>query len=239
MVTKYIWYCRVSTKEQEMSGLWLENQQSSILFYIRLNGGVLVEEVFIEIESGKENHRPVLMKAIEKCKVHGATLLIAKLDRLSRNLHFITELMESKVSFKAVDMPEASDFTIHILAAVAQKEREMISARTKAALAILKKNGKQLGTPANLTIAAREKAWQTNRIKALLNPNNKRASAYIKKLNKSEMTYQQIANELNEAGYLTSRGKSFDSKAVWRLYKKINIPQNGSFSELRKHKEER
>lgn len=117
----------------------------------------MIGELFIEIESGKKNARPILMEAIAACKTHDTILLIAKLDRLSRNLHFITELMESHVAFKAVDMPEADNFTIHILAALAQKEREMISARTKAALAILKKNGKNLGTPANLTAAARRK----------------------------------------------------------------------------------
>ena len=219
----------MSTDAQGNSGLGLEAQKDSILYYLDAAGGILLGNISIEVESGKRNQRPILMEAIEECKMNQATLLIAKLDRLSRNLHFITELMESKVAFKAVDMPEADNFTIHLLAALAQKEREMISQRTKAALSVLKKNGKRLGTPDNLTMVAHKKGWQANRLIAIKNPNNRRAMAYIQKLDKSQMTYGEMAEELNMAGYQTSRGKQFYAKTVWRMHQKMEIPQKGSF----------
>ena len=141
---KFIAYFRVSTDRQGKSGLGLEAQREAVMTY--LNGGrwSLVDE-FTEVESGKHSDRPELAKALAACKKRKAKLVIAKLDRLSRNLAFIAALMESGVEFVAVDMPHATKLTIHILAAVAEHEREMISERTKAALAAAKKRGQRLG----------------------------------------------------------------------------------------------
>src|SRR3974377_144417 len=143
---KFIAYFRVSTDRQGKSGLGLRAQRETIMNY--LNGGrwTLVGE-FTEVESGKRADRPELEKALAACKKQRAKLVIAKLDRLSRNLAFISTLMESGVEFVAVDNPHANKLTVHILAAVAQHEREMISDRTKAALAAAKARGKRLGTP--------------------------------------------------------------------------------------------
>ena len=141
---KFVAYYRVSTAKQGASGLGLEAQRESVRQY--LNGGrwQMIEEV-TEIESGKRNDRPALADALRLCRLHGATLIIAKLDRLARNVHFISTLMETKVDFTAVDFPQANRLTIHILAAVAEHEAVMISQRTKAALAAAKARGVTLG----------------------------------------------------------------------------------------------
>src|SRR5271163_4507783 len=141
---KFISYLRVSTARQGISGLGLEAQREAVLNY--LNGGrwTLVQEV-VEVESGKRNDRPALAEALRLCRKHRATLIIAKLDRLARNVHFISALMESGVEFVAVDMPEANRFVVHIMAAVAEQEAEALSKRTKAALAAAKARGTQLG----------------------------------------------------------------------------------------------
>src|SRR5215212_2109818 len=127
-------YYRVSTARQGQSGLGLEAQQKAVADF--LNGGnwQLIGEV-VEVESGKRSDRPKLQEALRLCRLHGATLVIAKLDRLARNVAFISNLMESGVEFRAVDFPQANRLTVHILAAVAEHEREMISKRTKDALA--------------------------------------------------------------------------------------------------------
>jgi DNA invertase Pin-like site-specific DNA recombinase len=143
---KFVAYFRVSTDRQGKSGLGLEAQREAVMNY--LNGGswTLAAE-YVEVESGKHSERPQLMAALAACKKHRAKLVIAKLDRLSRNLAFIAALMDSGVEFVAVDNPHANKLTVHILAAVAQHEREMISQRTKDALQAAKARGKRLGNP--------------------------------------------------------------------------------------------
>jgi len=140
----FIAYYRVSTDRQGKSGLGLEAQREAVETF--LNGGnwQLVGE-HTEIESGKRNDRPELAEALDACRRQKAQLVIAKLDRLARNVHFISGLMESGVDFVAADMPEANKLTVHLLAAVAEHEREQISARTKAALAAARARGKRLG----------------------------------------------------------------------------------------------
>lgn len=141
---RFVSYLRVSTDRQGQSGLGLEAQRSAVMDY--LNGGrwSLVEE-FVEVESGAKNDRPQLAKAMAMARAHGATLVIAKLDRLSRDAHFLLGLQKAGVKFVAVDMPEANEMVVGIMAVVAQAERKMISARTKAALAAAKARGTKLG----------------------------------------------------------------------------------------------
>jgi DNA invertase Pin-like site-specific DNA recombinase len=142
----FVAYFRVSTEKQGVSGLGLEAQRNSVERYVSGAGGVISAE-FQEIESGKRNDRPEIAAALAACRAHRAILIIAKLDRLARNVAFISNLMESGVDFVAADMPMANRLTVHILAAVAEHEREMISQRTKAALAAAKARGTKLGNP--------------------------------------------------------------------------------------------
>ncbi len=145
-VEKFVAYYRVSTKRQGLSGLGLDAQRESVAAHLARVQGKLMEE-FTEVEHGtrKGNHRPQLAAALAQCRVHGATLIIAKLDRLARNVAFTSNLMESRVEFVAVDFPDANRLTIHILAAVAEHEADMISTRTKLALAAAKRKGTVLG----------------------------------------------------------------------------------------------
>ena len=142
--SRFVSYLRVSTARQGASGLGLEAQRAAVAAH--LNGGdwTLLREI-VEVESGKRNDRPALAEALRLCRQQKATLVIAKLDRLARNVHFISGLMESGVEFLAVDMPSANRFVVHILAAVAEQEAEAISKRTKAALEAAKKRGTVLG----------------------------------------------------------------------------------------------
>lgn len=142
----FVAYYRVSTEAQGVSGLGLDAQRTAIDRHVLSAGGKVVAE-FREIESGKRNDRPEIAKAIAACRARRATLIIAKLDRLARNVAFISNLMESGVEFVAADMPMANRLTVHILAAVAEHERQMISERTIAALAAAKARGVKLGNP--------------------------------------------------------------------------------------------
>lgn len=146
---KYISYLRVSTDRQGKSGLGLEAQRKQVNDFIASCGGSLMSE-FIEIESGKNNDRVELGKAIRQSQLTGCKLVIAKLDRLSRSLHYITSLSESKIDFIVCDLPGCDQFTINLYGALAQREREMISQRTKSALESAKARGKVLGNPQNL-----------------------------------------------------------------------------------------
>ncbi len=205
---KFIAYYRVSTAKQGASGLGLDAQQSAVRQY--LNGGrwSLVAEV-IEVESGKRADRPKLVEALRLCKVHGAALVIGKLDRLARNVAFVSSLMEAGVDFTAVDFPQANRLTIHILAAVAEHEAAMISARTKAALAAAKARGKVLGGYRGRAFtdadhAAAKHARQTRAVArgADLAPIVADMQA------KGTTSLNGLAKALTEAGIPTARGAS-------------------------------
>ena len=143
---KFVSYLRVSTDKQGQTGYGIDAQRAAVASY--LNGGdwQLIGE-FVEVESGKRKDRPELAKALVACRKHKAKLVIAKLDRLARNVALIANLMDGKVDFVCCDMPQANRLTIHVLAAVAEHEREMISDRTKAGLAAAKARGVKLGGP--------------------------------------------------------------------------------------------
>ena len=144
MAGLFVAYYRVSTKRQGASGLGLEAQRTAVADF--LNGATsTIAAEFTEVESGSRDDRPELARAIAACRLYGAKLVIAKLDRLSRDVHFLTGLEKAGVRFVAADMPEANELVVHIMAVVAQAERKMISARTKAALAAAKAGGVKLG----------------------------------------------------------------------------------------------
>jgi len=217
MNTKYIAYYRVSTTKQGLSGLGLQAQQAAVLNYIAPEK---LLQSYTDIESGKNNNRIELLKAIESCKKNSAILVIAKLDRLSRNLNFISSLMDSKIKFVCCDMPEANEFTIHIFAALAQQERKMISERTSKALQAKKQQGVKLGTPENLTIEAIINSQKVRTEKSLSNENNKRSFALIQSQVKQGLSFNQIAKNLNLAGFLTANNKQFRAEQVKRIYNK-------------------
>jgi DNA invertase Pin-like site-specific DNA recombinase len=193
---KFVAYYRVSTDQQGASGLGLEAQRAAVKTY--LDGGPwrLVAQ-HTEVESGKRADRPELAKALLACRKHRAKLIIAKLDRLSRNLAFIAALMDSGVEFIAVDNPHANKLTIHILAAVAQHEREAISERTKAALAAAKARGKKLGGP---RLAAARKASLKARSEA--------ADAFAANEASGVSSLRGVARALTARGVRTARGGS-------------------------------
>ena len=215
-MNKYIAYYRVSTKMQGSSGLGLEAQKSAVLKFI--NDDDFLLESYTDVESGKNNNRPNLIQAIEDCKNNDATLLIAKLDRLSRNAAFIFTLRDTQVKFKCVDMPEANSVTIGIMAVLAQDERERISKRTKDALAELIKQGVKLGSPQNLNKEARNKGLQARMKNARNNENNRKAQGFIVSLYQNGLTFYAITKELNNLGYKTRSNKEFQQNQVHRLY---------------------
>jgi len=213
----FVAYYRVSTQRQGNSGLGLEAQRNSVLNFIGKRA--LIRE-FQDIESGKNDYRPELLKAIDKAKETNSILVIAKLDRLSRNLNFITLLQREKVKFVCCDLPDANELTIHIFGALAEWERKRISERTKDALKQLKKQGVKLGNSKNLTRAARIKGALKMKEISQTNPNNIKAKKVIKLLSENGMTLREIANELNASGFKTSRNTTFQPEQVRRLLNK-------------------
>jgi DNA invertase Pin-like site-specific DNA recombinase len=215
-IGRFVAYYRVSTDRQGKSGLGLEAQRDAVQSY--LNGGSwTLADAVTEVESGRRTDRPELDRALGLCRLYGATLIVAKLDRLARNVAFISKLMESGVDFVAVDLPQATRFTIHILAAVAEHEREMISQRTKAALDAAKARGVKLGTPANLAnqIGGRAKGNAAMAAKAA-----KRTAdllPLILPMKAGGASLRQIADGLNRCGVPAPRGGEWSAVAVKRI----------------------
>lgn len=209
---RYIAYYRVSTDRQGRSGLGLEAQRQAVLDHINGNGSKLVAE-FTEIESGKRNDRPELANALAACRQQKAVLVIAKLDRLARNVHFISGMMESGVEFVAVDFPQANRLTLHILAAVAEHEREMISQRTKAALAAAKARGVKLGCPKPGQGGAATKAKADTFARNVL--------PIIRDIQAAGVTsLRGVAKALNARGVATARGGRWDAKTVGNVIRR-------------------
>jgi DNA invertase Pin-like site-specific DNA recombinase len=215
MGSNYVGYYRVSSSKQGDSGLGLEAQREAVKQFT--NGNVLAE--FTDIASGKSNERVELSNAIEYAKQHDAILVIAKLDRLSRNIEFIFKLRDSGVNFTCVDMPEANTLTIGIIGSLAQHERELIADRTKAALHAKKRSGWIGGNNGKyLSDEGRAKSIETRRQNALNNRNNKMAWVIVReKLASGDSSLRSIATILNNAGFKSSRGKQFSAQTVRKL----------------------
>ncbi|MDR7040437.1 DNA invertase Pin-like site-specific DNA recombinase [Methylobacterium sp. BE186] len=218
---KLVAYYRVSTARQGASGLGLDAQREAVSHF--LNGGawrVVVE--FTEVESGKRADRPELARAIQACRLYGAKLVIAKLDRLSRDAHFLLGLEKAGVDFVAADMPNANRLTVGIMAMVAEEERRMISARTKAALAQAKARGRVLGGYRGVTVteAAREagRIAQTARAKAKASD----LAPMIAELRAAGVTsHSAMASALNSRGIPTARGGTWSAVQVQRALARI------------------
>ena len=215
----YISYIRVSTKKQGKSGLGLEAQKAIIENFCK---DWTLKKEFKEVESGKDIfNRPVLKDAIKYAKKNKCVLVVAKLDRLSRDVEHIFKLKKQLGELlKSCDLPNTDSLTLSIFAGLAQREREIISIRTKVALAQKKKQGVKLGTVENLTQKGRNKGVKSIIKKAQLNENNKRSMELIRLYKSNGMTLQEIADNLNNAGFKTSTGKQFHKTTVSRLYKR-------------------
>ncbi len=202
--TAFVAYLRVSTTRQGESGLGLEAQRTAVEAFARQHGGAIVAS-YVEVETGKRSNRPELANALRAVQRAKATLLIAKLDRLARNVAFIANLMDSRVDFLACDQPFASRLTLHILAAVAEDEARRISERTKAALHAAKARGRKLGSPiAAQTVAKARAARSTYAAKA-----NATTLAVIREIQKSGITtLVGIARTLEARGVKTPAGRS-------------------------------
>jgi DNA invertase Pin-like site-specific DNA recombinase len=217
---KFVAYYRVSTAQQGTSGLGLDAQKEAVRSYLDGGRWKMVDEV-TEIESGKRNDRPALARALSLCRLHKATLIIAKLDRLARNVNFISNLMESTVEFTAVDFPTANRLTVHILAAVAEHEAQMISTRTKDALRAARARGVKLGTRNPMLIARyAEKGSRASAI-ARATLARVRAADILPVINTLQAdgvtTLWRIAETLNERGIPAPRGGSWSPMQVSRV----------------------
>ena len=219
---KFVSYLRVSTDRQGKSGLGLEAQRHQVKQHLNSVGGDLVSEL-VEVESGKRNNRPKLQEAIALAKAYNATLIIAKLDRLSRNALFLLSLKEAGVKFVAADNPSANNLTIGILALIAEHEREAISDRVKRALAAAKSRGTKLGgyRGYNGSVTDLEKAREARTAKA-----NNKAKDYqllFDRLNPDgSVSLKAMAQKLNEEGVPTPSGKGqWQHGQVARVYKRL------------------
>jgi DNA invertase Pin-like site-specific DNA recombinase len=219
---KAITYYRVSTKRQGRSGLGLKAQKNSVRLYAKANKLKIIRE-FKEIESTRKNNRPKLQEALNTCKQSSSILLIAKLDRLDRNVAFISKLMESGVDFVAVDNPNANKFILHILAAFAEYERDQISKRTKEALIVAKSKGVELGKYGRKVLS------KENKLKA------KRFALKMKPIieqirNEGHKSIRKITIQLNERKVSPYYGKKFKwhPTSVYNVQKRISDLANKS-----------
>ncbi len=223
LAPRFVSYLRVSTLKQGATGLGIEAQRETVQAYLHSDKRRELLQEFVEVESGKRNSRPQLTKALELADLTGATLIIAKLDRLSRNAHFLTGLAEAGVDFIACDLPEANKLTVTIMAAVAEHEREVTSKRTKDALAAARARGTRLGNPngaAHLAGRGNDDAIAALKLKANLKA-QRFASTLSHLAAKGTTSARGIAAALNERGIPTPRGKQWDAKAVTRLQARL------------------
>lgn len=226
MNTTYVAYLRQSTKKQEISGLGIEAQREIIQKFLGQEKPVAE---YVETESGKKTDRPKLTEALALCRKTKSTLIVAKLDRLSRNVAFTSKLLESDVEIKFCDFPEANRLVLHIIASIAEYEAGLISQRTKQSLKAKKARGILLGKPENLTNnldRAIENSKRAIRKKAKDNPNNKRAVAMLKVLVEQELSLSEMARRLNEEGFVTSQGKKFSAWQVSVLLQRYNLKKD-------------
>lgn len=207
-MTNFIAYYRVSTDRQGRSGLGLDAQRTAVYSYLG-HANTLISE-FTEVETGKCNDRPELLKALVECKKHHAKLIIAKLDRLARNLYFISGLMESGVEFVACDVPGANRMMLQILAVFAEHEREMISKRTKESLAVAKERGRRLGNPnprpASL-LGVRKNKSSADKFSETVRP-------LVESLKMQGLSLRDIAAEMNSRSIKTARGGNWHATTV-------------------------
>ena len=209
-MTLYVAYFRVSTASQGRSGLGLAAQRTKIDEFLEVGDEVVAE--FVEIQSGKSDTRTELWRAIAHAKKHSAKILIAKLDRFSRKVSFISGIMEQGIGLVVAEMPHATDFQLHIFAALAQEERRLISERTRNALAEAKRRGVVLGRNGSVLGAA-------NHQKAL--ENARRLRPFVAPLIEQKLSYSAMARSLNDSGISSYTGRRFHPETVKNLLRQI------------------
>lgn len=220
----YISYIRVSTKGQERSGLSFEAQKAIIEHYAQIDKVEIVRE-FIETESGKDiENRPILKEAIQYALKHRYILVVAKLDRLSRDVEHIFKIHKEMGSLlKSCDLPTTDALTLSIYAGIAQRERELISIRTRQALQAKIRGGAKLGKMSNLTDKGRRAGTLARSYKAQSNQNNQRAKAFVHICRQKGMSLAEIAEQLNSNGFSTATGKKFKKMTVSRILSGLDI----------------
>jgi DNA invertase Pin-like site-specific DNA recombinase len=221
---RYVSYCRVSTQKQGLSGLGLEAQQSAVRAFLSGTTAIMVKE-FTETETGKGANaletRPQLKAALEACRKHKATLIIAKLDRLARNVHFVTGLLETGVDFVAADMPHANKVMIQMHAVMSEWERDQISARTKAALAAAKARGVVLGVTGRANLKQNLEA-RTDAANAFA----EKVSGVLLGFKAAGMTQRRMVEELNQLNIKAPKGGSWSLAQLQRMVKRIEALSN-------------
>jgi DNA invertase Pin-like site-specific DNA recombinase len=215
---QFVAYYRVSTERQGRSGLGLEAQREAVLRHVASHDGALTAE-YCEVESGKRNERPQLSAAIAAAKKAKATLIIAKLDRLARNVHFVSGLMESGIDFVAADNPHANKLLIHLLAAFAEHEREQISQRTKDALAAAKARGIRLGRNGADRLAPAYRAEAVERARQL--------APILTELKSAGLSARQIAAELTARRIATPTAARWHAQTVIRMLNRADADRHG------------
>lgn len=222
MVNKsYVAYLRQSTMKQQQSGLGIEAQREIIHNFIK--DKTLIAE-YVETESGKKSDRPQLMEALALCRKTNSILIVAKLDRLSRNVAFTSRLLESDVEIVFCDFPQANRLILHIISSIAEYEANLISQRTRQSLQAKKNRGVKLGMASNLMSKHRqaiENSCKTNRAKAEKNPNNRRAIALLRTLIPQNLSLTEMTILLNEQGFTAPNGGKFQITQVKRLIDRI------------------
>lgn len=217
---RFVSYLRVSTAQQGRSGLGLDAQRQVIAEYLDRSGGTLIGPEFVEVESGRKATRPLLQEAIAHAKKNRAILLVAKLDRLARSVSFVSALQQAGIKFRAADMPEANEFMVHILSAVAEYERKMISERTKAGLAQARQRGTILGNR-RLIDNGYARNWN-RRQQATARQAAERLHPVIASLMAQGIrSLTGIAQALNAGGHTTATGGTFYPQTVKRLISRI------------------
>jgi DNA invertase Pin-like site-specific DNA recombinase len=207
----YVLYTRCSTNSQNIS---IDEQKQSAYKWLKIEDSIIEE--YSEIESGRNNEREQLKRAISSCQKNKATLLITRLDRLSRSASFTMALADSNIDFLALDCPNANKLTIGFMSLMNQDYAEKVSTNTKKALNYLKSKGVQLGKPENFTAEAQKKGSIANKIK--FENLNKQATKIIVRLRNEKRTFEAIAIELNNDGYTTAQGSQFNKGTVKRLF---------------------